>query len=109
MARAKRHHSRKSFTLPLAVVGGFAPLVIGTVQHGLWNGWVGSGDTAMDYAMRALTGFDPNHLGYGGTWNPRNMVHGALPIMGGIIAHKLANRLGVNGALARAGVPFIRI
>jgi len=109
MAKAKRHHSRKSFTLPLAVVGGFAPLVIGTVQHGLWNGWVGSGDTAMDYAMRALTGFDPNHLGYGGTWNPRNMLSGTIPIVAGIAVHKLASRLGINRALGQMRIPLIRI
>ena len=97
-------------TIPLAVVAGMVPLAIGTWQHGQYAGWTGSGDTGMDYFVRSLTGFSPNAAGYGGSrWNLRNMQHGALPIVVGMIAHKVAGRIGINAALARAGVPLIRI
>jgi len=104
------HRRSNKMTIPLAVVAGMVPLAIGTWQHGQFNGWTGSGDTAMDYFVRSLTGFSPNAAGYGGsTFNIRNMKHGALPIVVGMIAHKVAGRIGINGALARAGIPFIRI
>ncbi|GAH94396.1 unnamed protein product [marine sediment metagenome] len=35
--------------------------------------------------------------------------HGAYPLLGGILLHKVANKLDVNRALAKAGIPYIRI
>lgn len=96
--RKRRRHSRPKFTLPVAVVAGFVPLAVGT-----WNRR--SSATAMSqYLSGALTGYVP-----GQGWNPALLKDGALPIILGIMAHKVAGRLGLNRAIARAGVPFIRI
>jgi hypothetical protein len=100
---------KKQFTLPLAVIGGMAPLALETYKHGRDNGWAGAGDTGADYFVRSLTGYSPNRQGYGGSFNARNMIHGTLPIGLGILIHKLANSMGVNRLLARSGIPIIRI
>ncbi len=94
----KRHHRRPGFTLPLAVVGGFMPLGVG-----LWNRRASATDMG-NYAISSLTGYMP-----GQGWNAGYMKNGAGPIVLGILAHKVAGKLGVNRALAKAGVPFLRI
>lgn len=110
MAHKKKHFKRGGFTLPVAAVAGFIPLGIGTVQHGMWNGWTGQGDTGLDYLTRSLTGYSPNSQGFGGKFNLRNMEAGLVPIVVGLAAHKfVGGTLGVNRLLARARIPIIRI
>lgn len=110
MARRHRSHRKAGFTLPVAAVAGMVPLTVGTVQHGTWNGWTGTGDTGLDFFVRSLTGFSPNSQGYGGKFNIKNMTAGLLPIAVGLAAHKfIGGSLGVNRMLGRAGIPIIRI
>lgn len=102
----KRMHHRKQLTVPVAVLAGFAPLV-GTVWNGArYHGWgISDPMSATNEAMAALTGFAPGK-------NPRfqfgRMMYGTIPIVAGILAHKIAGRLGVNHALSRMGIPFLR-
>jgi hypothetical protein len=101
MAKRKGSRRHKGFTLPLAVVGGFAPLAINAMQDYKVGGvaHVGRGLSVRLTGYRVDTGkFEPNFL-----------MQGLFPILGGIIVHKIAGRLGVNRALAGAGIPFIRI
>lgn len=105
---ARRRRSRRGgFTLPLAVVAGFAPLAmdmwnVGYQRKDQPGGRIGGmlHMAALDLAAynTDTKSFDSNHLGTG--W-------GAITL--GFLAHKVANLLGVNRALARAKVPFIRI
>jgi hypothetical protein len=110
--RARRYFARKSsglrkFTLPLAVVAGFAPIVMGTIDHTRWNG-LGGADGGIDWAIRGLTGYSPNKA-YGRTWEFKRLTAGALPILIGLLTHKIAGRLGINRMLASAGIPIIRL
>jgi hypothetical protein len=102
MAKKKKGNHRKhgGFTLPVSVVAGFAPLVsnvLSVSSGGLEPmGWM---------ATQALTGYDTRA---GGFWWP-NLKKGTIPIVLGILAHKIiGGKLGVNRALAAARVPFIR-
>lgn len=96
-----RSRRKAGFTIPVAVVAGFMPLVnqalIGYREGGIQR--------VSDRVVASMTGYDPATQ----QWHASHMVHGPLPIVLGILGHKLASRLGVNRALSQAGVPFIRI
>jgi hypothetical protein len=108
VAAKKRRHSRGGFTLPLAVVAGFAPAAmdawnVGKIRKDQPGGRVGGmlHMVALDFAAynTDTNSMDTNHLGTG--W-------GAVVL--GIAAHKfLGGTLGVNRMLARAKIPVIRI
>lgn len=101
MAKNKKFHKRgNGIRVPLAVVAGFAPLATnvynvsgGGIPRMLWMG------------TQAITGYDTDT---GKWWGP-NLMKGTVPIMLGIMVHKIAGRLGVNRAIGSAGIPFIRI
>ncbi len=98
--RARSRRRSSGMTVPIAVLAGFMPLVnqaiIGYQEGGITR--------VSDRVVASLTGYDPATQ----KWNAAHMVHGALPITIGIVAHKIAGRLGVNRALSQAGVPFLR-
>ncbi len=94
---------RKRFTLPLAVVGGFIP-ILSTSYVGFKQGGLGMAGRQF---VTTLTGFDPENSAAG--WQPKEMRRGALPILVGYVAHMIASKLGINRALGRAGIPFVRI
>ena len=96
-----RHHWRAKPTIPLAVVAGFAPLAVSTVYGYKIAGTHG----AAENLIRGLSGYNiTTHQ-----FEMAGLMDGALPIVFGVFAHKLANRLGVNRALAKTGIPYIRI
>jgi hypothetical protein len=107
MTRKTKNHRSKSFTLPLAVVAGFGPLIYTTYKHAQWNG-MGGEEGAIDVFVRSLTGFSPS-TAYGRVWEFKRLMWGLMPILGGLVAHKIAGRLGVNKAISSAGIPFIRV
>jgi len=98
---AKRRHKRPGMTIPLGVVAGFVPLGL-FAYDGLVIG--GPQNASSRVAMR-LTGYDSSvHK-----WFFKELAMGWAPILGGIFAHKAANRLGINRAIAHAGIPLLRI
>jgi hypothetical protein len=102
MAKSKGRRKGKSFTLPLAVVAGFGPLA-GQMVYGYKTGRGIEG--IGHYALAALTGFDSQT----GSFGVGRMSKGLFPIIGGLLVHKLAGKLGINRALGQAGIPFVRI
>jgi hypothetical protein len=98
--RAK-HRSKAGFTLPLAVIAGFAPLATNGLR---------------DYSQGGL-----ELLGTGLTWrltgynmlskkfDASGFATGLGPILLGLLVHKLAGKVGINRALSSAGVPFLRV
>lgn len=103
MAKEKKRRKKKGFTVPLAVVAGFMPIV-GNYQRIRGQGFT-QGKAAVE-AAGAITGYSVNSskwsfqtLREGGSWG----------ILAGMIVHKVASRVGINRALASAGIPFIRI
>lgn len=101
MAKKKNGHKRNGITIPVAVVSGFAvptlraidKVKLGTIQDGFVE------------VVKDFTGYKP----YAGTWDWRDLQYGLLPVVVGMGVHKVASALGINRALAQAGVPLLRI
>lgn len=100
---AKRRGGRRKFTLPLAIVAGFAPAVVDIAANKDALGWGGS---AL-HTTAGLIGWDTVGASYVG-WNQMRAA-GTPAILAGFFAHWLAGKLGINRALGRAGIPLIRI
>lgn len=91
----------KRFTLPVAVVAGFAAPTIK-----VWEARGGGASGMAREAGRILTGVDF----WNGQFNWQTMRYGLWPIIGGVLIHKfIGGKLGVNRALSAAGVPVIRL
>ena len=98
--RGKRHTRRNGFIIPVAIVAGLAPGVIKTV-----NGFQAGMNTGMSVAAGIWTGYDSVNARF----DYRLLWHGAFPLLIGVMVHAIASRLGVNRAIARAGIPILRI
>jgi hypothetical protein len=99
--RRKRTHRKAKMTVPLAVVAGFAP-GIGYTFTGYKSGGFKGATDSLTYA----------YAGYNAGTNKFDMKGlsiGLMPVIAGFIVHMLAGRIGVNRAIGRAGIPFIRI
>lgn len=97
--RSFRPRSKPKMTLPLAVVAGFMPTGVG-----LWNRR--NSPTEMgNFLQRGWTGIEPGT----GKFNFANLRLGAVPAVAGFAAHMVASKIGLNRAIARARIPFIRI
>ena len=101
-----RRRSKAGFKLPLAVVAGFTPLA-----YKMWSGFK-STDPNYGGIFGAFRegaqqfGIDPVT---GGGVNFAQTARGLTPIVAGFLIHKLASKLGINRAIAQAGIPFVRI
>lgn len=103
-AKPKRHHKR-SFTIPLAVVAGFTPLVTRFAANALHGEGI---DYAGKRALEDLTGYRVED----GKWSlggDHTAKYGLYPIAAGLGVHWIASKLGVNRMLGRMGVPLVRI
>lgn len=99
--RTRQHHShKKSFTIPMAIIGGLTPAV-----HDLWDhrGDIGG---MLTETGKIFTGWDY----YGQKFDLGAMKWGTIPLALGIIIHKVVGeKLGVNRQLAKAGIPLLRV
>ncbi len=98
-SRKFRSSRRPKFTLPLAIVAGFVPAVVG-----VWNRR-GSGSAVADYLQMGFTGITPGS----GQFSINNMRVGLIPVVAGFFTHMIASKIGINRAISRAGIPWIRI
>jgi hypothetical protein len=108
VAREKKRRSSRSFTLPLAVLGGVVagiarpsprgPSLVESLLKGDWK--------ALAYDGReVLAGVDNT-----GKFRPEWIVATYGPMIAGALIHKfVGGKLGVNAMLGRAGVPLIRV
>jgi hypothetical protein len=100
MARAIARRRAKP-ALSLAMLAGFAPTAIyaynGFKQQGLEEG-------VARMAAR-LTGYSFTEQ----KWKPNELLAGMLPLVGGAIVHKIANRVGINRQLRKLTMGFISI
>lgn len=100
--RTKRHHRKGGFTLPVAVLAGFGPMA-SDVIHGYQTGGIAS---ATNDLLANLSGYNARAK----TWDFALLAKGMGPVVAGLLVHKIiGGKLGVNGALARAGVPWLRL
>ena len=102
----KKRRRRLSFTIPLAPVAGLAAGLAEPIQYLI------KGDTnnAINHLVYNYTGI-PNAMQGGGNWDPNGLKKGLLPLVIGLLIHKLVGGppLNLNRALGRARVPLIRI
>lgn len=102
MRKFKKTRRKKGFTLPIAVVAGVMPGIVGPIQHTMWYGPQGG----LKELGRIWTGYDYTD----GSFDIWRLKWGLLPAMMGGIAHwLLGTKLGLNRMLGRAGIPIIRI
>ena len=96
-----RRRKKNGFTIPIAAVLPVAYVGYNGILYALHQ----SPQVAMEKATKWFTGYSLEN----GTWSWENLKFGLLPVAGGVIVHKIASKLGVNRALASAGVPWVRI
>ena len=97
--RSSRPRAKAKMTLPLAVVAGFVPVAVG-----VWNRR-SSGQAVADYLQQSFTGITPGT----NQFSLANLKTGLLPIAAGFGVHMIASKIGINRAIGRAGIPFVRI
>lgn len=97
--RKRNGNGKRKVTIPLSVAAGFVPLVMGTFKT--QGGW----DRKLWYATQAMTGYDTDTRAW---WAP-NLMKGFVPILAGMGVHMLMNRVGINRAISRMGIPIIRL
>lgn len=103
MAKKKSRGRRNgSLTLPLAVIAGIAVPVASSISK-LPEG--GPKLAAQEFT-RTMTGYDFVE----GKFNIGYLKYGLLPVALGAVVHKfVGGRLGINRALAGAGIPLLRL
>lgn len=100
------HHRKKQFTIPLAIVAGFASPLGRTYSHFQGYGLMGP-EGAIGEFSRIMIGVNPfdSQVAFQG-WR---LKYGLYPVLAGLLIHKVASMVGANRMLANAGIPLIRI
>jgi hypothetical protein len=99
---AKQKQQRKAsggMRIPLLVVAGMAPVI-----GGAWT-VRGGGVGRMGQELLKVTGYEADK----NIWSASSFKNYGMPIILGVVAHKVANRLGINRMLKKAGVPFVSL
>jgi len=102
MANKRRYH-RPKMTIPLAIIAGLAPTAIHAADALQVN--AGGPKVALARVGSRMTGYNA----LTGTFSGSELMMGWAPLLVGALAHKAANRLGINRMLSSAGIPLIRI
>jgi len=110
MAKKKKTNRKRNFTIPAALVSGVA---LGFVikPDPTW-------DSPYEAVKRgnfdiAVKNYATNMIGYradtGAIFDTTIGMKGLWALIGGFVIHKLATVLGLNRALGRARIPFLRV
>lgn len=102
MAKKKTRRRRNSFTIPIAPMIPVTAIVY-THASELIRGV--DPYTVLDRFSTEMVGYS---FKYGG-FSMEGLKRGLIPIGAGLLAHKVASKLGFNRMLASAGVPILRI
>jgi len=106
MAKAKsKGRKRNSFTIPLGIIAGLGPTAAFAYQGFKIPGDQGGIVEAAHRVTMRLTGYEWK----GNVWNMNDLLAGWGPLLLGAIAHKAANRFGINRMIAAAGIPVLRV
>lgn len=95
----------KNMTIPLAIVAGFAPTAMFALEGFQIPGSEGGIKEAAHRLTMRMTGYEWK----GGGFSWAQLMEGWTPLILGVVAHKAANRFGINRMLGRMGVPLLRI
>lgn len=96
-----RRRRKNNFTLPLGIIAPLGKVGADCVQVGLSDG-IGAG---ANHFTTLMTGYNIDTKDF----KVSRLYRGLFPVLGGVLLHKAAGRLGINRALASAGVPWLRI
>ena len=106
MATKRKMHHKKSFTIPLAIVAGFAGgPVASTISQA--NRYGGDYMKAILWEGGSLVGYDTENSRYAGISQMKKA--GYIPLGVGFLVHFAAQKFGINRMIARAGIPLIRL
>jgi len=102
-AARRRFGAKAKPKISLAVVAGLMP----QVQHikDRYNGGGGIVNAISKGLQTGMLGYNPDTK----VWAIGNAKLGIIPLVAGIGVHKLAGKLGINRALAKAGIPFVNV
>jgi len=99
--KAKRRFHKGSIKVPISLVVGLVPTLSEAIK-----GWKQSGPNGvLNNVSAALTGYSPLVNKF--QWF--SLKYGLLPLAMGAGVHLLANYAGINRALGRARIPFLRV
>jgi len=110
VAKKNKNSKKRKFTIPGALVAGVA---LGFVIKPASN-W----DSPYEAAKRgaydtAIKNYATNMIGYradtGAIFDTTIGLKGLKALIGGFLIHKVASVIGLNRALGRAGVPYLRV
>ena len=101
MATKKKRSRKNRFTIPLTVA---APL-----GYTGYNAYLYARNQSVPDALDKVSKWYTGYSLETGKWSMANLSFGLFPLLLGMFAHKVANRLGVNRALSSAGIPIIRV
>lgn len=97
----KARRKASAMTIPIAPIAGI--LGASAVQSAINNIKLGHWE-AIPGNMATLIGVDSE-----GKFYLPALIQNMTPIVAGMVVHKLANKVGINRALASAKVPFLRV
>lgn len=86
--RGRRGFGKKNRAIPLAIVG---PLAMPAVQYVAPKLLAGDLKGAFQSMVLEYTG-----MGTDSKFHPNQLVEAYLPVLGGVVVHKLATKFGVN-------------
>jgi len=96
-----RHHRRTRAAPSLAILMGFAPTLIYAYQGLAVNGPY----EAVTRAMARITGYSMTER----KWKLNELIDGWGPILLGIVAHKVANKTGLNRSVRKITMGLLSI
>ncbi len=107
MAKKKKRWSKPKFKIPLLTVAGFVPGITAMKRKYDDSEWDPNSkwNTVGIEAGRIFLGFD-GRVGANPKWKAEWLWYGTFPIILGVVASKIAGRLGANRILARTGLPI---
>lgn len=100
MSKKNGNGHKPKFSLPVAVILGFMPLIGQIVNAVKTAGFQGLRDV-----VPMIVPYDPQTRRISFSWLP----YGLYPIIAGILVHKFAGMVGINRTLSRIGLPWVRI
>ncbi len=97
----KRRRKNGGFRIPITIAG---PMLY--VANKVKDDYTAGGmDRALRFGMMSFIGLDVAD----GKFKSVSLRHGLYPLLAGMLVHKGANALGLNRAIAKSGLPWIRI
>lgn len=101
MTKKKGKGSKSKITIPISIVAGLYAGMIVPIDQAMKGNYKG----AAEQLVRNYTGIDP----LTNVFTLDRLKVGLIPLLVGAIVHIAAGKLGVNRAIARTGLPVIRI